>query len=72
MLSCLDRLGLNPLARDKAKQVKKSEEKPLDEFEQFMQRGPAIVPFPAPEVEEEESSEGRNSEAIDQASAKDE
>lgn len=53
MLSCLDRLGLNPLARDKAKQTRKPKELPKDELEQLLERGPQVVPFPVPDVEDE-------------------
>lgn len=60
MLSCLDRLGLNPLARDKAKQTRTGKEKSPDEFEQFIEsgRGPSVVPFRAPEMPDIEPEGG--------------
>jgi hypothetical protein len=54
MMTCLERLGLSPMSRDKAKRTRQGSDKPKDEFDQFLERGPVIVPFRAPEVEVEE------------------
>ena len=55
MIQCLDRLGLNPLSRDKAKPTKSNnDDKPTDPMEAILSRsGPAIVPFRSPDTEEE-------------------
>src|SRR5258708_27270026 len=61
MIQCLDRLGLNPLARDKAKPTKSNkDDKPADPMEQILSRsGPVVVPFHAPDSEAEEIPEGK-------------
>jgi P27 family predicted phage terminase small subunit len=59
MMTCLERLGLSPMSRDKAKRTRQGSDKPKDEFDQFLERGPVIVPFRAPDVEVEEISEGK-------------
>lgn len=61
MVACLDRLGLSPLARDKVKPTRLSdEEKPVDPMEKFMQRAPKVLQFKDTEKNREEQIARQN------------
>jgi P27 family predicted phage terminase small subunit len=57
MMSCLERLGLSPMSRDKAKRTRQGSDAPKDAFDQFLDRGPTLVPFRPLEVEIAEEPE---------------
>jgi P27 family predicted phage terminase small subunit len=57
MMTCLERLGLSPMSRDKAKRTRDGSDKSKDAFDEFMERGPVVVPFRTPVEEPEPEKE---------------
>src|SRR5208283_19681 len=54
VMTCLYRLGLDPMQRDKAKRTKTLKEQEMDEMDKLLARSANVVPFTVPEIEIEE------------------